>query len=120
MSTLSRLLGRQQEKRAENYLQAQGLATITRNYQCRQGEIDLIMRDKDTLVFVEVRYRSNNRHGSAAESVDQRKQQKILHTARHFLASHGEFQQMYCRFDVLAIDQANPSPFNWLKNAFVE
>lgn len=120
MKLLNRQIGQRQEAVAEQYLQQQGLATIQRNYQCRQGEIDLVMRDGETLVFVEVRFRKNADHGTAAETVDHRKQQKLLLAARHFLGQHTQYQQLYCRFDVLGIDNINPAQFTWLQNAFTE
>lgn len=120
MKAINRLIGRRQEKRAEHFLNQKGLTTVCSNYHCRQGEIDLIMRDDDTLVFVEVRYRKDTGHGSAVESVDHHKQRKLLHAARHFLGHHNQYQQFFCRFDVLGIDRANPAQFTWLKNAFTE
>src|SRR5204862_504789 len=74
------------EQRAERYLQSQGLGLIERNYRSRFGEIDLIMRDGTSLVFVEVRMRRNKDFGGAAASIDVRKQQRIIRTAHQYLA----------------------------------
>ncbi len=112
--------GKQAEELACLYLQKQHLKLITQNYHCRRGEIDLIMQDQHTLVFVEVRYRKNARFGSALESVDHRKQAKIITTAEHYLLQNKQPYSDY-RFDIVAI---MPSPnkvdpeITWLKNAF--
>ena len=78
-------LGQQAELWACQYLEQQGLALITKNYHCRRGEIDLIMRDEKALVFIEVRYRKSARFGSALESVNYKKQQKLIITAEHYI-----------------------------------
>jgi putative endonuclease len=106
--------GQQAEDWAYNYLQAQGLSLVVRNYRLRGGEIDLIARDGDYLVFIEVRYRSSNQFGGALASIDLRKQQRIIRTAQHYLLTHP--MDLPCRFDVIAIDQAQQ--ITWLKNAF--
>jgi len=107
-------LGTEAELNAQRHLQQHGLQTLTRNHRCRGGEIDLIMQDGDTLVFVEVRLRRNNSYGGALASVDRRKQQRLTIAAQHYL-------QVYpwtgpCRFDVVALD-ASGKP-DWIKNAF--
>src|SRR3989304_5065718 len=73
-------LGRLAEDSACQYLAGNGLKLITRNYKCRRGEIDLVMRHNDSIVFIEVRYRHNNHFGSGAESVIHKKQKKIILT----------------------------------------
>lgn len=114
--------GRHAEKIARNYLEKEGLIFIAENYRCRWGEIDLIMRDKTTMVFVEVRYRASNRYGSSAESVTYTKQRKLIISAEHFLASHPVAQQYPCRFDVMALCQdpknAATLHIDWIKHAF--
>lgn len=118
---LSRLLqpsnsqGVKSEQQALSFLQAQGLTLLCQNYNCRFGEIDLIMSDQDCLVFVEVRYRKNNDFGGALASVNVRKQNKIIKTAKHYLAQLDE--EPYCRFDVIAISQCSEKPL-WVQNAF--
>jgi putative endonuclease len=108
------LIGGRQEQRAEQYLLSQGLRLIARNYRCRQGEIDLIMRDGDCLAFIEVRYRKNASFGSAAASVTISKQRRIVLTAQHYLQRHSNGGD--CRFDVLAM--TGSEHIEWLKNAF--
>ena len=113
-------LGKHAEEIAKQYLQKQHLTLIEQNYHCRRGEIDLIMQDQQTLVFIEVRYRKNARFGSALESVDHRKQAKIITTAEHYLLQDQQHYVDY-RFDVIAImpDPLQQKPeITWLKNAF--
>lgn len=108
------------EAQAEAYLQQQGLVTRVKNYRAKQGEIDLIMTQGDTLVFVEVRLRTNPYFTSAAETVDYRKQQKMIKTAQQFLLQQRLIDKVPCRFDVIAIDHKSPdqSAIQWIKNAF--
>ena len=103
------------EHQASRYLESQGLDLIARNYSCRLGEIDLVMSDHDTLVFVEVRQRSSTRFGGAAASITLNKQQKIQRAAEHFLMKHHHLSDMFCRFDVIAIQGGSIS---WLRDAF--
>lgn len=107
--------GLQAEQRAVQYLQQQGLKLIAQNYRGRFGEIDIIMQDKDVLVFVEVRLRRNGDFGGAAASIDARKQQRIIQTAQQYLG--GLKYAPPCRFDAVLID-AESKKFEWLKNAF--
>jgi putative endonuclease len=102
------------EALAAQHLTQKGLALLEQNYHSRFGEIDLIMRDQHTLVFIEVRQRSSNRFGDALESVDQRKQQKIILTAQHYLSMHPD--ESPCRFDVVALDKDHQ--IQWVKDAF--
>jgi len=92
---------------------------IETNFQCKLGEIDIILKDKETLVFVEVRYRKQNKFGGASASVDRRKQNKIIKTASHYLQSKNINERFACRFDVFAIESiANQLSYNWIKDAF--
>lgn len=107
------------ERHAESYLTERGLQCIARNHRCRGGEIDLIMLAAEILVFVEVRYRQRTRFGTAAESVDTRKQRRIICAAQDFLMRHENFSNYPCRFDVLALggDADTPS-CDWIAGAF--
>lgn len=105
------------ERLACKHLGKQGLILVTRNYRCRRGEIDLIMRDAGTLVFVEVRYRNRTDFGSAAESVDRRKQQRIAYCAEQYLQAHPAHARMPCRFDVVAVTNGGRK-IDWIANAF--
>ena len=110
--------GRQAELAACRYLEARGLRLRGGNYRCRRGEIDLIMDDGDVLVFVEVRYRSNCRFGGGVESVDGRKQRKLISAAQHYLQKHPRLASRPCRFDVVALGPANRGrPVEWIRNA---
>lgn len=101
------------EERATTYLQGQGLELVTRNYRCRQGELDIVMRDGNTLVFVEVRSRSNARFGGAAASITPTKQGKLIHAAEHYLLQHPH--PGACRFDAVLIEG---NSLQWLRQAF--
>jgi putative endonuclease len=107
------------ERKAERFLRSRGLRTIERNYRCRGGEIDLIMRDGRTVVFVEVRYRRSTAYGTPGETVSQCKQRRLLHAARHYLAKHAAIGGDPCRFDVIGISgEGEATRLNWIKNAF--
>lgn len=113
----NRARGQFYEDKACEYLSKAGLRLLCRNYTTRQGEVDLIMQQADTLVFVEVKYRQANHFGRAIEAVTYRKQQRILAAAKHYLMTQNS--QAYCRFDVIAYEADSESPL-WVKNAFQE
>lgn len=106
--------GVQAEQIAARFLQQHGLALVETNYRSRFGEIDLILRDGETLVFAEVRQRSRSDFGGAAGSIDARKQQRLIITAQHYLGSLPRIPP--CRFDALLLDAAGN--IEWVKNAF--
>ena len=111
--------GEAAETQACEYLQQRGLQLLERNFRCRQGEIDLIMRDGTYLVFVEVRYRRNPQFCSGAETVDLRKQQKLISTALFYLQQHGRQAQPPARFDVISMSRrADETVINWIQDAF--
>ncbi len=112
----TKTVGDNAENQACNYLQQQGLKLIERNYRSRRGEIDLVMQQDKTLVFVEVRLRTNERFGSAAESVTPRKQGRIIAAAQHYLQQQPN--SLACRFDVVAISGKEAPSINWIPNAF--
>jgi len=119
----NRTQGQQAEKLARDFLQQQGLIFITGNFSCRWGEIDLIMREKSTLVFIEIRFRSSSQFGYAIETVTPKKQSKIINTALFFIQCHKKFINYSMRFDVVAfqkISSKTPTKptLNWIKNAF--
>ncbi len=118
---IAALFGRKQrgdraEHLAEKYLHAQGLKTVQRNFRTRLGEIDLVMRDGATLVFVEVRLRSSQEYGGAAASVGHSKQQRIIAAAQQYLSGHTSPPP--CRFDVVLLNQLDVAGIEWIKNAF--
>ncbi|MCL6415923.1 YraN family protein [Aestuariirhabdus sp. Z084] len=111
--------GQQAEAEALSFLQHQGLRLLTKNYAWRGGELDLIMTEQDTIVFVEVRQRSSSRYGTAEESLDQRKCHRLINCAQHYLQHHNMTNKA-CRFDVLAANGKADSQgfhFEWIKNA---
>lgn len=95
-----------------------GLQPLARNYHCRGGEIDLIMLDSDTLVFIEVRYRATAAFSSAQHTVDARKQRKIIRTAAMFAAANSRHAMRVMRFDIVAIEGTAELTIDWLKDAF--
>lgn len=103
------------ELAAARFLQQQGLTLQAQNYSCRFGEIDLIMRDKQTLVFVEVRLRSHQAFASAADSIDYRKQQKLIRVAQFYLQSND--LNLACRFDAVLFDNNQYRSPDWIRNA---
>jgi putative endonuclease len=108
-------IGRAAERRAEQWLQRAGLRTVSRNYRCRGGEIDLVMRDDEVLVFVEVRFRRHAAFGGALASVDERKRRRLAVAAAHYL-QHERWQGP-CRFDVVGLDAFSQRP-DWIRDAF--
>ena len=96
-------LGKDAETRAEAMLKHRGLRLLARNYRCRGGELDLVMRDREHLVFVEVRYRSHGGYGGAASSLCNNKQRRVLRAAQHNLLANNRSGPY--RFDVVAFDQ---------------
>jgi putative endonuclease len=108
--------GRSAEDAAMRFLQARGLDLVERNYRCRFGEIDLIMSEADTLVFVEVRMRSSSAFGGAPESITAGKQARLIAAARHYMAARRDIPA--CRFDAVLLD--GDTRIDWVKNAFGE
>lgn len=106
------------EQRAAAFLQQQKLTFLESNYRCRFGEIDLIMQENDTVVFVEVRMRSSDRFGGAAASITAAKQTKLIRAARHYLARQDD--DFPCRFDVILISGTRENEIEWIRNAFDE
>lgn len=109
-------LGDAAEKLAMQFLHAKGWRCQQRNFQCRYGEIDLIMQDTKTLVFVEVRLRKNSSYGSGIESVTVKKQQKLIKTAQYYLQRHNISLDTPMRFDVIGIN--SNQQIEWIENAF--
>ena len=112
-------IGDAAETLAARYLQQQGLAIRERNYRTRLGELDLICEDGETLVFVEVRYRRRNHYGSGLDSVDRRKQDKLVKSALYYLQCHPRLASRPARFDVIAVAPGPDGPhIDWIRNAF--
>jgi len=105
------------EAAARAHLLAAGLSDIATNARYRRGELDLVMRDGDTLVFVEVRYRRDATFGGGAASIDLRKRRKLVMAAQLFLAMNPQWAQQPCRFDVVEAE-GEPPRLRWLRDAF--
>ncbi|MGE0370535.1 MAG: YraN family protein [Gammaproteobacteria bacterium] len=115
----ARTLGRRAEEAACRFLLDRGLTLLERNYRHRRGEIDLIMLEKTCIVFVEVRCRSGVRYGSALESVDRRKQEKLIVAAQHYLQTHAHAAKRSARFDVISVvPDGEHAAIQWVKDAF--
>jgi putative endonuclease len=110
-------LGVDAEAMAAAFLEARGLKILVRNYQCKLGEIDLVVRDGATTVFVEVRRRASSAFGGAAASITTAKRRKLLRAARHYLSRLPTVPE--CRFDALLIE-GEPPRIEWLRDAFGE
>jgi putative endonuclease len=114
-----RTQGAHVEALAREFLLRQGLTPVAANANYRGGELDLVMRDGNTLVFVEVRYRRGSGFGGGAASVDANKRRKLVHAAGLFLAAHREHAKAPCRFDVIDASGDPETPaFDWLRDAF--
>lgn len=110
--TAKQVEGQAGEDAALAYLQEQGLRLVTRNFRCKVGEIDLVMHDRSSLVFVEVRKRASSAYGGAAASITPAKQRRLLRAAQVYLLRYRS--QPACRFDVIAIERER---ITWLKDA---
>lgn len=110
---MSKLLGDHYEAKALTLLTQQGLKLVEKNFRGAGGEIDLIMRDRNEWVFVEVRYRHSSSFYNALESIGWQKQQRLIRAAECFLQSQTSTHS--CRFDVLVFSQHH---HQWLRNAF--
>ena len=107
------------ERAAQRELERHGLRLRAANVRYRGGELDLVMDDRDVLVFVEVRYRRGTSFGGGAGSVDFAKRRKLVRSASLYLASHPKLAERACRFDVVGVSGEIESPrFEWVRNAF--
>jgi putative endonuclease len=117
--TSKRLAGDRFEQQACEVLVRAGLSVITRNFNTRFGELDLVMRDADGVVFVEVRYRRSLRFGGAVASVTRKKQARLIRAAQCFLVAHPVHARRPCRFDVVGFHgDGGSDEMQWLRGAF--
>ena len=113
------LAGAAAESAAASLLASHGLTLLDANVRYRDGELDLVMRDGGTLVFVEVRYRANPAFGGGAASVDAGKRRKLVRAAQAFLLRHPHHADAPCRFDVIDAGGDPEAPrIDWLRDAF--
>ncbi|MGY6518304.1 MAG: YraN family protein [Lysobacteraceae bacterium] len=118
-SESTRARGHALEALAAAHLTGRGLRLVEANAQFRVGELDLVMDDGGTLVFVEVRYRARSDYGDGADSVDWRKMRKLARAAQAWLLHHPEHAQRPCRFDVVSLDGCEQAPgVDWIRDAF--
>ena len=110
-----RALGAKAEQAVKSYLEQQGMLVIEMNYRCRQGEVDVVAKDGEYYVFIEVKYRNSLQYGLPQEAVDDRKQRRISKAAFYYLYSHGMGENTPVRFDVAAICREK---ICYIKNAF--
>lgn len=111
--------GARWERFAESFLHQRGLSTVARNAHSRVGELDLVMRDDDIVVFVEVRYRERENFGRGADTVTAGKRRRLWRAAGMYLATHPALARKPCRFDVVSITQGPEGPrLDWIRNAF--
>lgn len=131
MTTISKQLGQWAEQTALNLLEQKGFHCLSRNYHSRYGELDLVVKSDDELVFVEVKARAKTQYANAIESILFAKQVKMLKTAYCFLHEHPQFNHFYYRFDVICFDfnrqfaktiqhdfSIYPYDLQWIENAF--
>lgn len=112
---MNKKVGAAAETLAAAFLQKQGLQVLERNWHCRFGELDLVCRDADSIVIVEVRLRTHTRFGGAAASIDRRKQAKLIAAASLYLARKPPAP---CRFDVVLMGDDQGQDIEWIRNAF--
>ncbi|UCE89498.1 MAG: YraN family protein [Pseudomonadota bacterium] len=111
--------GSEAEQLACNYLNSHGLRLVERNFRAPWGEIDLVMQHGEQIVFVEVRYRRDTRYGTGAETVDRKKQTKLVRTALYFLQNRRGAGDIPARFDVISITGEGASDdIDWIRDAF--
>jgi putative endonuclease len=108
------------ETLAVSHLQERGVEVLARNLRCRSGELDIVARENRVLVIVEVRQRTKGDFGGALESVNWRKQRKIILATRYFLQAHREWRGLQLRFDIIAVDGPlrGVHQLKWVKDAF--
>lgn len=117
--TLAQRLGAAGEERATAYLLAQGFTLVARNFRCPLGEIDIIVKNAQQLIFVEVKQRRSQHFGAAAEMVTPSKQKKIILSAQVFLQQHAKYRHLNPRFDVIALDTSGiEAEITWIPHAF--
>lgn len=115
----TKYIGQTAEHYARSFLEMQGLHFLQKNYQCCFGEIDLIMKDRDDIVFVEVRYRQQVDYGHPLESISKSKIKRLIKTGMYFLKQKKWLYTQNSRFDVVTIHtQMQLETCEWIKNVF--
>lgn len=116
-----RVKGLEVESKAEHYLIEKGLTPVCRNFLCKSGEIDLVMREGETWVFIEVKYRKSQTYGTALESITVSKQRKLLRTIKFFLTKY-HLWSAPCRIDAIGVHPSREGvdQFDWQKNVIFD
>lgn len=120
MESSNKQTGNEGEERAAKFLQHAGYEVLERNYRSRYGEVDIIVRKNDTVVFVEVKTWPRGDFFSLAQAVGSYKQKRIIKTAKCFLVEHRQYNECYVRFDLIALDMAGQDEIYHIENAFSE
>ncbi|MEM7465715.1 MAG: YraN family protein [Pseudomonadota bacterium] len=121
MANANQQIGYKFEDLGAQHLVDHGYKILAKNYRCRYGEIDIIAQNKNTLVFVEVKFRSQQDFGNALQMVTPSKQRKIIHTAQHYLQKNRRLNYLDGRFDVVGITQKDADEsleIEWIQGAF--
>lgn len=108
-----REIGAYYEDKVCDFLREKGIEILERNYYCKFGEVDIIGRDQNTLIFFEVKFRTDDRFGNALEAIDRKKQKRIIDCAKYYMAFKDN--NLFIRFDAIGITEGK---LNWVKNAF--
>ncbi|USD37903.1 YraN family protein [Ferrimonas sp. SCSIO 43195] len=111
---MSREKGQIVEQQVQTWLQQRGLTPVAHNFHCRMGELDLVMQQRNELVFIEVKYRQTPGFGGAIGAVTQAKQRRLRQTAALFLQQR-DWNDRPCRFDVVTVVGDR---IDWIQNAF--
>ncbi|MFP8967120.1 YraN family protein [Pokkaliibacter sp. CJK22405] len=115
---LAAFRGKSAEQAARRFLESKGLIYVANNVRLADGELDLVMTDGQHLVFVEVRFRKRDGLVSPSESIDPRKQRRLINAATAYLQKHRQWQHHFSRFDILSMTQNSEGyEYQWLKNA---
>ena len=113
-------VGNDGEKRACDYLLSAGYEILERNWNTKTGEIDIIVKKGETLVFVEVKTLPNATSDMLSSVLGKQKQKRIVKTAKHFMLKHRQYSNSYVRFDVIVLDMQGLPPVYHIENAFFE
>ena len=113
-------IGNEGEKRACQYLLSKGYEIIEKNWNTKSGELDIIVKKDETLVFVEVKTLPNATPDMLSSVLGKQKQKRIVKTAKHFMLKHRQYSNSYVRFDVIVLDMQDLPPVYHIENAFME
>lgn len=116
----TKTVGQEGEERASKYLMENGYCIVERNFRTKYGEIDIIVKKAETIVFVEVKTMPNATSDMLSKVLNTQKQQRIIKTSKRFLQNHREYSNSYIRYDVIVLDMQGLPPVYHIENAFSE